>query len=119
MVRAFNRLVVTGFIVLLFIVLAATFGFFMSFFSYGANVATGIEATVSYNYGSQQYQNCIAQYGPNAPICQYIYNQTMQSINNYNNVSFWFGITANPYIWIAAVGIVGVIAYMLYVQNKG
>jgi len=26
---------------------------------------------------------------------------------------------ANPYIWITIVGIVGVIAYMLYVQNKG
>ena len=119
MVRAFNRLVVTGFIVLLFIIIAATYGLFISLFYYGANIASGIEATMSYNAGSQQYQNCINQYGANAPICQYIYNQTMQSINNYNNASFWFGITANPYIWIAAAAIVGIISYMLYVQNKG
>ena len=119
MVRAFNRLVITGVIVLLFLVIAAMYGLFMSFFSYEANMATGVEATMSYNYGSQQYQNCINQYGANAPICQYIYNQTMQSINNYNNASFWYNITGNPYIWITFVGIVGVIAYMLYVQNKG
>jgi len=43
----------------------------------------------------------------------------MQSINNYNNASSWYGILANPYIWITIVGIIGVIAFMLYVQNKG
>jgi len=119
MVRAFNRLVVTGVIVLLFLVIAATYGFFMSFFYYGANIAAGIEASTSYNLGSQQYQNCVNQYGSNAPICQYIYNQTMQSINNYNQASFWYGILANPYMWITIVGIIGVIGYMLYVQNRG
>ena len=119
MVRAFNRLIVTGVIVLLFLIIAATYGFFMSFFYYGANIATGIEATMSYNTGSQQYQNCVNQYGPNNILCQYIYNQTIHSINNYQSASFWYGITGNPYIWITFVGIVGVIAYMLYVQYKG
>ena len=119
MVRAFNRLVVTGVIVLLFIVIAAMYGFFMSFFYYGANIGTGIEASMSYNIGSQQYQTCVNQYGANSPLCQYYYNQTMQSINNYNNASSWYGILANPYIWITIVGIIGVIAFMLYVQNKG
>jgi preprotein translocase subunit SecF len=119
MVRAFNRLVITGVIVILFLIIATIYGFLMSFFSYGANIATGIEATMSYNTGSQQYQNCINQYGPNNIVCQYIYNQTMKSINNYQSASFWYDIDSNPYIWITFVGIVGVIAYMLYVQNKG
>lgn len=118
MVRAFNRLVVTALAVFLFLVIAAMYGFTMGMFSYGANVATGIEATVSYNIGSQQYQNCVNQYGPNAVICQYIYNQTDQAIKNYNNASFWYDITSNPYIWLVFVGVVGVISFMLYVQNK-
>jgi len=117
--RSFNRLVITGVIVLLFLIIAATYGLFMSMFYYGANIASGIEATTSYTFGAQQYQNCVNQYGANAPICQYIYNQTIQTINNYNNSSFWYGILGNPYIWITIVGIIGVIAYMLYVQNKG
>lgn len=119
MVRAFNRLIITGAIVLLFLVIASTYGLFMSMFYYGANIAAGVEATISYNLGSRQYKNCVNQHGTDAPICQYIYNQTMQTINNYNNASFWYGILANPYMWIAIVGIIGAIAYMLYVQNKG
>jgi magnesium-transporting ATPase (P-type) len=119
MVRAFNRLIVTGVIVLLFIVIASIYGLFMSMFYYGANIASGIEAITSYNFGSQQYQNCVNQHGANSPLCQYIYNQTIQTINNYNNASFWYGILANPYMWITIIGIIGVIAYMLYVQNKG
>ena len=119
MVRTFNRLVTAAFISILFITLVAIFGYFLSFFSYGAQIGTGIEAVSSENFGSNLYQNCVNQYGANNPACQLVYNQTMQSINNYQNASFWFGITANPYIWIAAAAIVGVISYMLYVQNKG
>ena len=117
--RSFNRLVTAAFISILFITLVAIFGYFLSFFSYGAQVATGVEAVSSENFGSNLYQNCVNQYGANNPACQLVYNQTMQSINNYNNASFWYNITGNPYIWITFVGIVGVIAYMLYVQNKG
>jgi len=119
MVKAFNRLIITGVIVILFLIIATIYGFLMSLFSHGANIVTGIEAITSYNIGSQQYQNCVNQYGANNIICQYIYNQTMQSINNYQRTSFWYSITGNPYVWITFVGIVGVIAYMLYVQYKG
>ncbi len=119
MVRAFNRLVIAAFVSILFITLATIFGYFISIFSYGAQIVTGIEAISSENFGYNLYQNCVNQYGANNLACQLVYNQTMQSINNYNNASFWFGITANPYIWIASAAIVGVISYMLYVQNKG
>ena len=117
--RAFNRLVITGVIVILFLLIAGIYGMFMSVFYYGANIATGVEAIVSYDIGSRQYQNCVNQYGADNIACQYIYNQTIQAINNYQSASFWYGISGNPFIWITIVGIIGVIAYMLYVQNKG
>ncbi len=49
MVRAFNRLVIAAFVSILFITLATIFGYFISVFSYGAQIATGIEAVSSEN----------------------------------------------------------------------
>ncbi len=73
MVRAFNRLVTAAFISILFITLATIFGYFISVFSYGAQIATGVEAVSSENFGSNLYQNCVNQYGANNPACQLIY----------------------------------------------
>ncbi len=61
----------------LFITLATIFGYFISVFSYGAQITTGIEAVSSENFGSNLYQNCVNQYGANNPACQLVYNQTM------------------------------------------
>ncbi len=38
MVRAFNRLVIAAFVSILFITLATIFGYFISVFSYGAQI---------------------------------------------------------------------------------
>jgi len=91
--RAFNRLIITGVIVILFLLIAGIYGMFMSVFYYGANIATGVEAIVSYDIGSRQYQNCVNQYGADNIACQYIYK--------WNNLCFYNSLALRPYVRFA------------------
>jgi predicted membrane protein len=116
--KAFSRLVTAAFYAILFIVLASIFGFLISMFMYGSVMGTHLQARVTYNTLMPQYLECAETHGANDILCQYMYNHTQQSIRNYQNVAFWYGITSNPFIWITAAAIIGVISFMLYVQKK-
>ena len=116
--KAFSRLITTAFIVILFIVLMGIFGFLISMFMYGGAAGTYIQARITYDILMPQYLECVDKYGANDTLCLFMYNHTQQSIKNYQNVAFWYGITSNPFIWITAAAIIGVISFMLYVQKK-
>lgn len=116
--KAFSRIVTTAFFAILFIVLAGIFGLLISMFMYGSAMGTHLQARVTYNTLMPQYLECVNQHGADDILCLYMHNHTQQSIKNYQNIAFWYGITANPFIWITAAAIIGVISFMLYVQKK-
>ncbi len=116
--KAFSRLITTAFYAILFIVLASIFGLLISMFMYGSAMGTHMQARATYNVMMPQYLECVNQHGANDILCQYMYNHTQQSIKNYQNVAFWYGFTSNPFIWVAAAAIIGVIGFMLYVQKR-
>ena len=116
--KAFSRLITTAFYAILFIILASIFGYLISMFMYGSVIGVHLETVTTYNILMPQYLQCVNQYGANNTLCLYMYNQTQHSINTYQTIAFWYGLISNPFIWIAAAAIIGVIAYMLYVQYK-
>jgi len=116
--KAFSRLITTAFYAILFIILMGVFGHIISMFMYGSNLGTYMQAKTTYNILMPQYLECVNTHGANDILCQHMYNHTQQSIRNYQNVAFWYGITSNPFIWITAGAIIGVISFMLYVQKK-
>jgi len=116
--KAFSRIITAAFYAIIVIVLLSIFGTLISMFMYGGAMGTHMQAQISYNIMMPKYLECVNQYGADDILCLYMYNHTQQSIKNYQNVAFWYGFTSNPFIWITAAAIIGVISFMLYVQKK-